>query len=152
MFKKFEDIKVGDKFVCLTDAWDNFTKGKEYTIIVYKEDHNSKWNGFGVLGDCSDLNYIYSRDVDFIDFPNSEETKNKSTEFSRENFLEFIETQGTYREGFYTSDKESSEYTLGKFEAFLESRKSVDKEVEKAIELLKLKGYHVARSDSTKGE
>ena len=130
MFKKFEDIKVGDKFVCLTDDWSEFTKGKEYTIIEYKEDHNPKWNGFGVLDDYRELNYIYSWAVRLIDFPNSEDTKNKSTEFSRENFLEFIETQNTYKYGFFTSDKESSEYTLEKFEVFLESRKSV---VEKVI-------------------
>lgn len=150
MFKKFEDIKVGDKFVCLTDNWDDFTKGKEYTIIEYGEENDDEWSRFVVLGDWNTLNYIYSWGVRFMDFPNNE--SNKSTEFSRENFLEFIEMQGTYREGFYTSDKESSKYTLEKFEAFLESRKPVDKEVEKAIELLKLNGYHVARSDITKGE
>ena len=130
MFKKFEDIKVGDKFVCLTDTWADFTKGKEYTIIEYEEENDYEWSRSGVLDDCNTLNYIYSWDVRLMDFPNSEDNKNKSTEFSKENFLEFIEMQNTYKYGFFTSDKESSEYTLVKFEVFLESRKSV---VEKVI-------------------
>ena len=130
MFKRFEDIKVGDKFVCLADNWSEFTKGKEYTIIEYEEENNYERSRFGVLDDCNTLNYIYSWDVRLMDFPNSEDNKNKSTEFSKENFLEFIEMQNTYKYGFFTSDKESSEYTLVKFEVFLESRKSV---VEKVI-------------------
>ena len=96
MFKRFEDIKVGDKFVCLADNWSEFTKGKEYTIIEYEEENNYERSRFGVLDDCNTLNYIYSWDVRLMDFPN--------------------------------------------------------KELEKAIELLKLNGYHVARSNITKGE
>ena len=147
MFKKFEDIKVGDKFVFITEVWSRFTKGKEYTITEYQEENYYHCRRFVVLDDYGTLNYMYSWDVNLVDFLINEEAKNKSTEFSRENFLEFIETQSTYLDGFFKSDKESSEYTLKKFEAFLESRKPVDKEVEKAIELLKLNGYHITKRE-----
>ena len=46
--KTKQKLKIGDKIVCITDSYKDFTKGKEYEIFNIDSNYISVLNDYGV--------------------------------------------------------------------------------------------------------
>ena len=77
-----QKLKVGDKIVCITDSYKDFTKGKEYEII------NVDSNNISVLND-------YKVSINFLSLHNTFKLKDEKEELKPHSFCETPEEKCT---------------------------------------------------------
>jgi len=138
MVKDYDDIRVGDKFICLTKSWNYFGYGSTYKII-------SKQDGVPYTkNDIGEEQPIYDWDLDLMRWTTTSYDITSPHAFTRDNFIAWIEYLDNQE--YYSLAMDADNIRI-KFEQFLDSRKPVDKDVQDAIELLKSKGYTIDKSN-----